>query len=92
MTQIDPALEIQSLQAQLNALTQVVLHTVAILEMGGLVHGPHLEAELRKKHFPEPLNEEARSAVNELCSLMESARNRRQELEQRQGSQNHCEQ
>jgi hypothetical protein len=92
MTQVDPATEIQSLKAQLNALTQVVLHTVAILEMNNLVHGPHLEAELRKKNFPEPLNDEARSAVNELCDQIESARNRRQELEQQQESQNHSEQ
>lgn len=92
MTHTDPATEIQSLKAQLNALTQVVLHTVAILEMNNLVHGPHLVAELRKKNFPEPLNDEARSAVNELCTLIECARNRRQELEQQPENQSHSEQ
>lgn len=91
MTQTDQTLEIQSLKAQLNALTQVVLHAVATLEMNNLLNGPHLEAELRKKHWPEPLNDEARSAMNELCSLLEGARNRRQELEREQESQNHPE-
>jgi len=92
MTQVDPATEIQSLKAQLNALTQVVLHTVAILEMNNLVHGPHLEAELQKKNWPEPLNDEARSAMNEFCALIEGARNRRQALEQVQENQSHSDQ
>ena len=91
MTQTDQELEIRSLKAQLNALTQVVLHAVATLEMNHLIHGPHLETELRKKHWPEPLNDEARSALNELCSLLEGARNRRQALEQERETQNHPE-
>lgn len=92
MTQVDQATEIQSLKAQLNALTQVVLHAVAVLEMNNLVHGPHLEAELRKKNFPEPLNDEARFVMNEFCSLLEAARNRRQALEQERGNQSHSDQ
>ena len=88
MTQIDPTSEIQSLKAQLNALTQVVLHAVAILEMNHLVHGPHLETELRKKNWPEPINDEARFAMNQFCSLLEGARNRRQSQGQEQESQN----
>lgn len=81
MTQVDPATEIQSLKAQLNALTQLVLHSVAVLEMNGLVDGNHLEASLRKLNWPEPINDEARSAIGEMCGFLAGARSQRQELE-----------
>lgn len=83
MTPIDPAEEIQSLKAQLNALAQFALRVAAVLEMSNLVDGTVLEAELRKTKWPEPMNDEARSAMAELCDQLADARNRRQELEQK---------
>ena len=77
MTPNEQVIEIQSLKAQVNALTQLLLHSVAVLEMNGLVDGAHLQSRLCKLNWPEPINDEARSAMNELCSLLADARGQR---------------
>lgn len=78
MTQPIHAAELQSLQAQLNALSQFALRAVAVLEMNGLVHGPTLEAALRAVVWPEPINGEAQSVTAHLCDQLAQARNSRQ--------------
>ena len=78
MTQSTQLVELQSLQAQLNALTQITLRAVAALEMTHLIDGQVLEGELREVRWPEPLNREARFVMAELCDLLQAARNSRQ--------------
>lgn len=74
--------ELQSLRAQINALAQVTLRAVAVLEMNGLVHGPTLEGALREIVWPEPINEDARCVTAELCQLLSAAREQRQAVSQ----------
>lgn len=78
MTSFDQAAEIQSLKAQVNALTQLALHAVAVLEMNELVDGLRLQAALLQLNWPEPINQEAHHAMSQYCDLLAAARYQRQ--------------
>lgn len=72
--------EVLSLKAQLNALSQVTLQAVAVLEMHGLIDPETFAEQARATRWPGPLNAEARDTVDFLCRRLEGARRVRADL------------
>jgi hypothetical protein len=76
------SIEYSELAGRIQGLSDLVLHTVAQLEMNGLIDGPRLTDDLHqfadRRRIDGPHQESARKTLHELATFLEQARTARQ--------------